>query len=367
MKKIILMFVAAMTATVMMAQTNFRHISFEEAKAAAKAEKKMVFVDFYTSWCGPCKMMARDVFPQKELGDYMNKTFVCVKYDAEKEEKELVGRSKVTAYPTFVIFDAEGNEVTRLVGGNSAEGFKSDIEMKINPDKSPEKIKARYDGGERTAALISTYAAQLTNEIRSKRRGDKEKEEQLNKIIKEYYSGLDDKQKLKSENFFLYKDYVDNTADEKMQYLFTNRSKVAKADRADVDSILLKKYKRQIYDCIYFDDVYTPEQAVTFKQQFNELGLNADGVFTPSFAVLDAYATGNMEEYLKQLEKNLPKMEKQIQNNALLGIGNALQNADSEVKKKAAKYLRGLLAEQPAGNIYFLGMIIGDLEGTMGH
>lgn len=367
MKKLILMFVAAMTATMMTAQTNFRHISFEEAKAAAKAEKKMVFVDFYTSWCGPCKMMARDVFPQKELGDYMNKTFVCVKYDAEKEEKELVGRSNITAYPTFVIFDADGKEITRLVGGNSAEGFKSDIEMKINPDKSPEKIKARYDGGERTAALISTYAAQLVSKLRESRRGNKEVQEQLDKIIKEYYSGLDDKQKLKSENFFLYKDYVDNTADEKMQFLFANRDKVAKADRADVDSILAKTYKHQVYKCLYFDDIYTPEQTATFKKQFNELGLNADGEFTASFDIFDAYATGNMEEYLRQLERNVPKMDEQKKSNALMGIGSALKNADSDIKKKAAKYMRGLLVDLPANEIYFLAVIIGNLEGTIGH
>ena len=96
-----------------MAQTNFRHISFADALKAAKAEKKLVFVDFYTSWCGPCKMMARDIFPQKKVGDFMNERFVCVKYDAEKEELELVKKSQVKAYPTFVIFDADGNEINR--------------------------------------------------------------------------------------------------------------------------------------------------------------------------------------------------------------------------------------------------------------
>ena len=50
-----------------MAQTDFRHISYAEGLEAAKAEGKTLFIDFYTEWCGPCKRMARDVFPQKDV------------------------------------------------------------------------------------------------------------------------------------------------------------------------------------------------------------------------------------------------------------------------------------------------------------
>ena len=102
-----------------MAQTDFRHISYAEGLEAAKAENKLLFVDFYTEWCGPCKMMARDVFPQKEVGDFMNAHFVCLKIDAEKGEGvELAKRHNVRAYPTFILIDANDKEVGRREGGS---------------------------------------------------------------------------------------------------------------------------------------------------------------------------------------------------------------------------------------------------------
>ena len=67
------------------AQTKFRALSWKEAIETAKREGKLVFVDFYTDWCGPCKVMARDVFPQKQVGDFFNAKFVCLKLNAEKE------------------------------------------------------------------------------------------------------------------------------------------------------------------------------------------------------------------------------------------------------------------------------------------
>ena len=64
-------------------------IQFEEnndLKAAlvkAKAENKLVFIDAYAVWCGPCKVMARDIFPLKEVGDFFNAHFVNLKLDME--------------------------------------------------------------------------------------------------------------------------------------------------------------------------------------------------------------------------------------------------------------------------------------------
>ena len=69
----------------------------------------MVLVDCYTSWCGPCKIMASKILPQKEVGDFLNERFVCVKYDMEKGEgPEIAKKYGVEAYPTFLLLRADG-------------------------------------------------------------------------------------------------------------------------------------------------------------------------------------------------------------------------------------------------------------------
>ena len=66
----------------------FRDLTFGQALEQARTENKLVFMDCYTSWCGPCKNMLKNVFTLPEAGEFMNAHFVCVKYDMETNDRQ---------------------------------------------------------------------------------------------------------------------------------------------------------------------------------------------------------------------------------------------------------------------------------------
>lgn len=109
----------------------------------------MVFVDCYTTWCGPCKMMTEEIFPKKEAGDFFNTHFVNVKFDMEKGEgKELAKQFKIRAYPTFILLNSEGKEMYRVVGGRRASRVYSSGEERITKGKYIRSTRERVQDWE---------------------------------------------------------------------------------------------------------------------------------------------------------------------------------------------------------------------------
>jgi thioredoxin-related protein len=95
----------------------FEKGTFAEAKAKAKAEHKLIFMDAFTVWCGPCKQLSKTIFPLQEVGDYFNQNFINVKMDMEKGEGiELAKAYAVNAYPTLIFLNANGELVHRTCG-----------------------------------------------------------------------------------------------------------------------------------------------------------------------------------------------------------------------------------------------------------
>ncbi|MCS3870718.1 thiol:disulfide interchange protein [Chryseobacterium ginsenosidimutans] len=92
----------------------FEDTNFKAVLAKAKKENKLVFIDAYASWCGPCKLMVKNVFPQKPVGDYYNAHFVNAKIDMEKGEGvDLAKKYNVKAFPTYLFVDGNGEVVHR--------------------------------------------------------------------------------------------------------------------------------------------------------------------------------------------------------------------------------------------------------------
>lgn len=162
MKKLVLVTMGMLCSIILFGQTNFQKLTINEAAAKAKAEGKMIFVDLYTSWCGPCKMMADKIFPDQELGKYMNERFVCVKYDAEKdaEGKVLAEKYAVTAYPTFLLLNADQALENQIVGGVSKpEEFSPVVEEALK--FSLAALSRQYDEGNRDVVFLSHYLEEL--------------------------------------------------------------------------------------------------------------------------------------------------------------------------------------------------------------
>ena len=103
---------------------NFFQGTWSEALAAAKKQKKLIFVDAYAVWCGPCKYMSNNVFPDGAVGKFFNEHFINYKFDMEKGEgPEFSNKYKVTAYPTLLFIDGSGEVAYRQMGARDVAGF----------------------------------------------------------------------------------------------------------------------------------------------------------------------------------------------------------------------------------------------------
>lgn len=169
MKKLIL-FALLIAAVVMNVAAQNRSIDFEQTKEwkkivkKAKKEKKLIFVDCYTSWCGPCKLLARDVFTNDEVANFFNANFVNAKFDMEKDADGKILRKQfdVKFFPTLVFVDPVSGEIVhRLVGAGRPDWLIAGGKLAMEPDNNLRSLTKRYAAGERDVELLRNYMSAL--------------------------------------------------------------------------------------------------------------------------------------------------------------------------------------------------------------
>ncbi|REC51243.1 MULTISPECIES: thioredoxin family protein [Chryseobacterium] len=156
MKKIIsgLLLFSAITAFAQEA-IKFEELPFKDLIAKAKKEKKIVFLDAYASWCGPCKMMERNVFTQKSVGDYFNANFVNARFDMEKGEgRDIAAKYGVRSYPTYLFLNGDGELVSQNFGYMEESMFLTMAQDVNSPNNKKGSLKERFAKGEKDSDFL---------------------------------------------------------------------------------------------------------------------------------------------------------------------------------------------------------------------
>lgn len=207
------------------AEAQNRSIRFEQTREwknvikKAKKEKKLIFLDAYTSWCGPCKMLAKEVFTQDAVADFFNRNFVNVQYDMEKDAagEALKTRFGVRAFPTLVFVDPSTQQaVHRMVGAGTAEWLLAGAKMANDPQNNLCAMMRRYAEGERGNAFLSGYLSALSSAYMA---------DEVAKVAAEYLDRLPAEQLATKDNWELIRRYVEDPLAEPLKKVMANREK----------------------------------------------------------------------------------------------------------------------------------------------
>lgn len=233
----------------------------------AKSQNKPIFVDAYTTWCGPCKIMDKEVFTEEHVANYFNTNYISVKMDMEKGEGiKLKDQWEISAFPTLLYFDSEGNITHRVVGAYNAKDFLVYSKMALDEDKMALNLQNRYDAGERGGTFIYNYLVSL-------RLGYYQELER--EVANAYLSNLSNAQLLAKENWSVIRDFMKDPSTKQFQFLVTNIDKLKETN--DLDEVNDKFYNtidKQIQSWSYWyggRPFETEKEAglITFLQESN--------------------------------------------------------------------------------------------------
>ncbi|MES2514238.1 MAG: thioredoxin family protein, partial [Bacteroidota bacterium] len=193
----------------------FEHGTFAEIKAKALKENKLIFIDAYTTWCGPCKQMSKNVFTDAAVAEHYNKNFINAKIDMEKGEGiEIAKQYQVQCYPNLLFVDGNGNLVHRVAGSMTATDFIALGENAKVPEKQFSYYLKNYEANKNNTEFLLKY-------IEAREGTCLESDE----IVNVYFSQQKEADLTNKANWDMIMYHVNDPASKEFNYLMVNKQK----------------------------------------------------------------------------------------------------------------------------------------------
>lgn len=95
----------------------FQKENWTEVLARAKKENKIIFLDIFATWCGPCKKLKKYTFSDQEVGTFFNKNFINISLDGEQKEGGILSSTfEISGYPTLLFIYPNGEVLLKSSG-----------------------------------------------------------------------------------------------------------------------------------------------------------------------------------------------------------------------------------------------------------
>ncbi len=314
-------------------QISFIDNDLKRALEEAKRGDKLIFIDAYTTWCGPCKMMDREVFTDSTVAAFYNRSFVNLKLDMEKGDGLATAKKyQVRAYPSFLFIDASESLVHRGLGYQPVPRFLDLGQEATDPSRQIGTLAKSYDRGDRSTELQYNYALALL------RSGDKKGHE-----IAESYLEQEENWATK-KNMDLIRRMVRSYEDPYFNFMVQKKH------------LFIKEYGEGFYNSAFQNLLRRHYLSQIDKVNLKEVKAEFQKTFTASQAMplydlftLDYYdAKGEKKAYVTAARDYVKKYEAMLSWNTLNGIAwNFYEKIDDpKALKRALKWAKKSVAKQ---------------------
>ncbi|OQP59111.1 hypothetical protein A3860_38750 [Niastella vici] len=238
----------------------------------AHDQNKYIFMDCFATWCRPCKVMDKQVYPNDTVGQLMKSGFICVRMqmDSTKNDDEETKKwysvvktfekeYSVNAMPTFLIFAPNGKIVHKDVGGKNVKQFIALIEDATDTTKQYYRLVEQYNKSKLKYAQMPALA-QMARSV-----GEKELSIRIMRTYMTEYLDKDQQNYFRKENQRFICDFSSEIlrSDDKLFLLYLQQSK-------KMDSLFGKPgYSQQIVDYVITKEEIIP--AINGIKSDNEL------------------------------------------------------------------------------------------------
>lgn len=210
-------------------------VTWQQVLEKAKSSGKPIFVDAYTTWCGPCKWMAKNIFPGDSAGSYYNANYINVKMDMEKGEGvDFAKKYEVRFYPSYLFFDKDGNLVHRSGGSKNATAFVRDGKNGLDPNKQLITLEKKFNAGARDIETTRNYAFALMDAGQTN-----------DKLAAEYLKIVPEQDKFSRESFMILATHSTLNSDS-FRFLTTHKKDFTSISEDEFTEAVSSKYAEEV-------------------------------------------------------------------------------------------------------------------------